>query len=654
MYAISFEISAFFLSLLCFAYCLTAKRKQYVPPKGISRRAFDQHFQFLMMLVTNMISSISSVIGVYLTSIQADGITFWQYLFHALYFLFHTTLSLAFGLYIISVTNGNLKNNKVLNVLFFIPYTVAELLILTNHWTGWCFYMDAQSIYHRGPLMLLLYGLGAFYIVVGFVTFIRHMKAITRADSIAVGLFIIIAALGIVVQAVKSDWLVELFAEALACLVIMMVLEEKAGHIDQMTALLNRFAFSENVKRRISGKQPFDLVIIKVTGIGNLVKRFNERTTDEFLLQFATYLSVTATTGTVYSYRRGEFMATFENVGEEASSYAEKVLERFHSSWKLSGVEILMDGMVAVVNAPKDIQSYDEIEDLMSAYASYQPSEKGSCLIPHEEVRSMILLHEYEDSLRHVVAEQELAVYFQPIYSLKDKATISAEALLRVPVAPFNAISPEIYIPIAEKTGLIREIGLFVFEEVCKFLKEDSLRSSAIRYIELNLSIYQFLSQSLVQDFEGIRKKYGVPASKINLEVTESGNALDKDEVLRTLEEFRSLDYTLSLDDFGTGYSNFVRMVRCKFDNIKIDKSILWDLGKEENGLETLRSLTSFIKLQGSSIVQEGVETKEQLDLAETCDVDYIQGFYFGKAMPKDEFYQYLENEANRVAKFAS
>ena len=112
MYAISFEISAFFLSLLCFVYCLTAKRKQYVPPKGISRRAFDQHFQFLMMLVTNMVSSISSVIGVYLTTIQADGITFWQYLFHALYFIFHTTLSLAFGLYIISVTNSNPKNNN--------------------------------------------------------------------------------------------------------------------------------------------------------------------------------------------------------------------------------------------------------------------------------------------------------------------------------------------------------------------------------------------------------------------------------------------------------------------------------------------------------------------------------------------------------------
>ena len=136
MYTNSFEISAFLLSLLCFVYCLTAKRRQYIPPKGISNRVSDQHFQFLMMLIMNMISSLSSVIGVYLTTLQGDGITFWQYFFHALYFIFHTTLSLAFGLYIISVTGTNIKKNKALYILFFIPYFVAETLILTNHWTG--------------------------------------------------------------------------------------------------------------------------------------------------------------------------------------------------------------------------------------------------------------------------------------------------------------------------------------------------------------------------------------------------------------------------------------------------------------------------------------------------------------------------------------
>jgi EAL domain-containing protein (putative c-di-GMP-specific phosphodiesterase class I) len=87
-------------------------------------------------------------------------------------------------------------------------------------------------------------------------------------------------------------------------------------------------------------------------------------------------------------------------------------------------------------------------------------------------------------------------------------------------------------------------------------------------------------------------------------------------------------------------------MVRCKFENIKIDKSILWSLSSDDNGLMIIKSLTSFIKNQGSNIIQEGVETKEQLDLVESCGCDYVQGFYFSKPLPETEFHQYLASEA--------
>ena len=648
MYTMSFEISAFLLSLLCFAYCLTAKRRQYIPPKGIQNRVFDQHFQFLMMLAMNMFSSISSVIGVYLAGINADGITFWQYFFHALYFIFHTTLSLAFGLYIMSVTGANLKKYKVLYVLFFIPYFIAEILILTNQWTGWCFYMDPSLGYKRGPLMVLLYALGGFYVVVGFVSFFKRVKTITRGDSIAVGVFIIIASLGIIVQAVKSDLLVELFSESLACLVIMMVLEEKAGHIDPATGLLNRFAFSDKMKRQLANDQSFDLVMIKVLGINGLVKRFNERTADAFLMQFASFLSRNDGEGVSYSYRRGEFMVIFKNPHDAASAFARHVVERFDSIWKLGRNDIYMDVTAAVINIPNDIESYDEFEDLMAAFEAYQKEQKKPYLIPQSEIHTMVQTRYYESELRKAVANKELEIYLQPIYDLKRQRTKSAEALLRIPVEPFNHVSPEIYIPIAEKSGLIQDIGLFVFEEVCRIMADPIINVLGIQYIELNLSTYQFLNANLVEEFEAIRKKYNVLSSKLNLEITETGGALNKDEILSALNRFKELGYTLSLDDFGTGYSNFVRMVRCKFENIKIDKSILWDIAKEENGYETLKSLTDFIKLQGSAIIQEGVESADQLDLVKQCGCDYVQGFYFSRALPVGDFYAYLEQEAAR------
>lgn len=646
MYKISFEISALFISLLCFVYCITAKNRQYIPPKGIKSKLGNQHFLFLMMLLTNMISSATSVIGVYLVGLEGGAnLEFWQYFFHALYFIFHTTLSLAFGLYIFSVTGANLKMNKVVRILYYVPYIVAEILIFTNSLTGWCFYMDPVEGYKRGILMLLLYGIGAFYIVTGFVAFFINMRAISRSDRIAVGLFIIIATAGILVQAVRSDLLVELFFESLACLVIMIVLEEKSGHIDPTTGLLNRVAFVENNRRLIVTKQKYSIVLIKICDLDKYIKRFGVRIVDDFLMKVALFLGEEVSSLDVFACRREEFAVLFKDDKKiEAEEFANKVVSRFKKDWNFNLVKTLVDAVAVIVNIPENVSTYEELEDLLSA--NYQKDKSGSYIVPLQDIIEMGKLRTYEDALKRAIANNKLIVKYQPIYSIKKKKTISAEALVRIDDELLNDISPDTYIPVAEKTGLIKDIGLFVFEDVCRYLSDERIKNSQIEYIELNVSLYQFMDEDLINAFENIRKKYDIPSSKINLEITETGGSLERDEVLETLQRFRELGYTLSLDDFGTGYSNIVRTIKCKFENIKIDKTVLWTLSENDDGSETLRSLMAFIKNQGSAIIQEGVEVKKQFDLTVKCGSDYIQGFYFAGAISKEEFIEYLNQEA--------
>ena len=649
MYKISFEISAFFISLLCLIYCIAAKNRQYIPPKGFKSKLNNQHFLFLLMLLTNMTSSAASVTGVYLAGLEGGGaLEFWQYFFHALYFIFHATLSLAFGLYIFSVTGANLKINKIVYVLYYVPYLIAEVLIFTNSLTGWCFYMDPVEGYHRGVLMLLLYGIGAFYIVTGFIAFFINMRAISRSDRIAVGLFVIIATVGIVVQAVRSELLVELFFESLACLVIMIVLEEKSGHIDPTTGLLNRVAFVENNRRLMITKQKYSVVLIRISDLDKYIKRFGVRNVDDFLMKVAHFLGGEVSSLDAFACRREEFAVLFkDDKKDEAEAFANKVVERFKKDWSFNFVDTLVDVIVAIVNIPENVSTYEELEDLIST--NYQKDRSGSYIVPLEEIIEIGKLKTYEDILKRAILNDDLVVNYQPIYCIKQNKTISAEALLRIDDEVLSTISPDVYIPVAEKSGLIKEIGLFVFEEVCRFLSDERTKNSQLEYIELNVSLYQCMDDDLVDSFESIRKKYGIPSSKINLEITETGDALEREEVLETLDKFRELGYSLSLDDFGTGYSNIVRTIKCKFDNIKIDKTILWSLSQEGDDSETLRSLMAFIKNQGSKIVQEGIETKEQFDLAAKCGSDFIQGFYFSKAISKEEFIDYLKQENTKT-----
>lgn len=646
MYEINFEIPAFLLSLLCYIYCLTAKHRQYILPKGFKNKLANQHFVFLLMLVTNILSAISSVVGVYLTEATFTGVAFWQYLFHAFYFVFHATLSVSFTLYIINVTSTSINWKKIYYILFAIPYVISEIIVLTNSFTGWAFYMDYNLIYHRGPLMILLYAIGGLYVALGFFFFFKNKKAISKVDSIAVAFFIGIATLGIIIQAVKSSFLVELFSESLACLVIMIVLEEKSGHIDLTTGLLNRIAFTDDNRRLINTKQKYGLVLLKIKELDKITNRFGGREIDALLINIASYLVKESGVVEVYCYRRDGYAVLYKELNyDKATEFMNKALERFNNEWKIGSLELKADIITTLVKVPEDIKSIEELENLISS--GYTKAKTGSYYVSIEEVKEITNSGKYEEALRRAITEKKLMLKYQPIWSTSEAKTVSAEALLRVDSDELRNISPEVYIPIAEKSGLIKDIGLFVFEEVCKFLCDERIKNSSIKYVELNLSVYQFMYNDLIDSFEEIRKRYNVDASKINLEITETAATLDEDVISNTLKEFQKLGYTLSLDDFGTGYSNLMRMTESNYQNIKIDKSILWKVCKEEKGDEMLKDLMSFVRTLNAEIIQEGVETKEQLDKVISCGCDYIQGFYFSAPIKDEDFIKYINNEQN-------
>ena len=642
MYIMNFEIPAFTLSLLCFIYCITAKRRQYVLPKTFKAKLTNQHTTFLLVLLTNMLSSVSSVVGVYLTKCSFDGVEIWQYLFHAFYFIFHSTLSISFTLYIMNVIGVNSNWKKRHYIIFLIPYVISEVLILTNSFTNWAFYIDENYVYHRGKLMILLYSCGIIYVLLGFVFFIKKAKAISKVDNIAVALFIVIATLGIVGQAIWSQYLVELFAESLACLVIMIVLEEKSGHIDLTTGLLNRIAFIDTNRKLLSSKQEYNIIFINIHELDKFLKRFGGREADAFLINVSSFLTKEAGVLDLYTYKRESFAIIYKDkTYDETLIIANKIIERFNQEWNVFSLQIKVDAVATILNVPNDLNNLVDIENILSS--NFEKKKSGSYFILKDEILEINKQGLYEAALKKAIKENKLLLYYQPIWSVKDKKTVSAEALLRVDLDELKYISPEIYIPIAEKTGLIKDIGLFVFEEVCKFLNDERIKNSNIKYVELNLSVYQFMFNDLFEEFEKIRAKYNISSNLINLEITETTASLDENVVSDTLKKLLNVGYSLSLDDFGTGYSNFVRMIGSHYKIVKIDKSILWSEIKKET--ETLKNLMTFVKNLGYQIVQEGVEDDEQLKYSIDAGCDFIQGYYFSKPVSKEEFINYLINE---------
>jgi len=650
---ISFEIAAFILTLAGLIYSLTVKRRQYMVRGGLITKLQNQHFVFLLLLVTNLLSAASSVIGAWLVPYASARVVGWQYLLHAFYFMFHTTLSICFALYIMNVNGTGMGRSRSFYFLFALPYLLAELMILTNSFTGLAFYMDEQFVYHRGPWMVLLYAVGAFYVVLGFVFFFRYNKAMSRADRRAIGTVILTATFGIVLQALRPELLVELFAEALAFLMLMVLLEEKSGHIDPVTGALNRLALTDANRRLIQTGQHYGIVLIKLTNLELYTRLFGGREMESLLMQIAAWLTAVSSPRDCFSYGQEEFAVLVMDPSPEAPErMARRVLERFGQDWRVGEMTLRLEAELAVARVPEEINTLEQIEELLAS--SYQRSGTGSHLLSYDELAALRRSRTTEVALRRAVENRALRVWYQPIWSVEKQRTVAAEALLRIDDEEFRGVSPEVYIPIAEKCGLIRDIGGFVFEDVCRFLTTHGDIAAELEYIELNLSVYQFLYDDVIAHFEQIRTKYAVEPQRLNLEITESASDRTAADIKESMARLRALGYTFSLDDFGTGYSNLSRLIKREYLNIKIDKSLLWEGDRNEDSRRLLDSMTRIIRSLGYNVVQEGVETPAQLRRVTEAGGNLIQGYYFSRPLPEREFLAYLraERETRALYKF--
>ena len=642
MYTLNLDPAALILSALCLIYVMTTRGRQYIPPKGLKAQLLSQHFVFMLLLLVSILSSAASAGSVYLTEHPDSGSLFVQYFLLELYFLLHTTLSMLFVLYVMNVNGTAIGRKKRFYWYFTLPYCVGELVILTNPLTELAFYIDADLVYHRGMLMPFLYCLAAIYVLTGLYYFVRYQKAIPRADSIAICSVVLLSLAGVGIQALWPTLLVELFAEALAVLGFMVMLEDRTGAMDQTTQVFNRRAFLDANQRWLETKQSFSILLVKLMDLDRISRLFDSRDVDTLLVAVARWLETLADRENIFRFGQEDFAITF--VGhrqKDVDEAAKRTLSRFTAPWKADS-EVQLEAVVSIIRVPEDVDSLALLQDLL--LWGYQETRPGSLLITHDELASLKRKLAVEDALRRALDRGSLQIWYQPIWSSDSGTFVAAEALSRLIDDELGFIPPDEFIPVAEKTGMIHELGAFAFREVCRVLSTYRLRAKGIHYLELNLSLYQLLQEGVLEKLEQYRRDYGVEAAQINLEITESVSSDETPAVQELLRHLQELGYTFSLDDYGTGYSNLARLIEGSYANVKIDKSLLWGGEKNPSTARLLRNMIRIIRSLDMNVVQEGVETRDQLDRVVKAGCNLIQGYYFSKPLREADFVAFLDS----------
>ena len=558
------------------------------------------------------------------------------------YLLIHNLTPLLFYFYVLSVTGIRLIDNRATLLLTMIPEILTLILFAVQLFVPCIFYIDATGTYHRDFMMYWLYTNTFLYAVFVIAHIIRFRKAFSKKKLLFFVLFIFGSAFAVVFSFFFPYILLELFLESVAYFSALVAIEDQAEIIDPASHLYNRRMFNEDIGLWFNAGVHFDLFLIKICNVSSIMDAVGLQTVFNALDDVGRRMRSIDSAASVYYLDSGRFAVMMQGKNQNRiDGVKNRLIGMAKEDWKYQELSIPFQAVIYHLCAPEDVHGMEDIANVITREENLA-TERQYALYEGDGLKDLRYEADVVAALERALEDHSFKVYYQPIWDASTGKIHSAEALLRLFDPEIGFVPPDIFIRIAEQRGYIRRIGEYVFEEVCKFIAEAHPEKLGIRFIEVNLSPVQCMMPDLPERFQAILEKYHVPAEMINLEITETAAAENAERMAECMRRLSELGFTFSMDDYGTGYSNIQGIFRLNFDIIKIDKSILWNTEKIENGSVILESTILMIRGMNRQIVVEGVETEEQKNRLVELGVDYLQGFYFSKPVPKDAFLSYV------------
>ena len=627
-YILEFDISALFVSfaaLIIFIYKKDRHKRQ--------------NRTFLLLIITQVITTVSDLIGAYTLNHNLTEYWIISNVFNLLYFVSHTFIPVLFTVYILDLTGIIKRHNKSL-FLLFLPYAVLLILQLTNPFTHIVFTIDSNLNYTKGPLLAPMYLAALFYLVLCLVLIIRYRLTLSISRLLLLSAFTSIILASTLIQLFIPRLLIECFVQITMTLCMLITVDNPSEIFSLTTGVYNRSTFLQDNLNFIRNKVSYKLIIVKILNEEYYMSTLGYSFMQEILQSIAHWLVLITNEDCVYDMNNGNFaIVLYGQKLRKADQILTYLSNRFSTDWLHKDVILSLETQICDIDIPADVNNLESIVTIIDATGIKQNSKVS--IIKREQLSFMQRIKAVQNTVSYALENNLFQVYYQPIWDVKADKIHSAEALARLHNEVLGFIPPEEFIPIAEKNGSIIAIGQFVFEEACKMFSFEQLNGIGIDFLEVNLSPVQCNNKKLSQIFQNTCSHYNLPTRSINLEITESAAINSHDTFLQTIKDLHNAGFTFSLDDYGTGYSNASYIFSMDFDIIKIDKAILWETEKSESALIILKNTVRMIKELNKKILVEGVETKAQKDLLVQMGADYLQGYYFSKPLPKQDFIEF-------------
>ncbi len=633
---IHFDVAAvFILAIILFT---TIYRKM---SKGAANRIF------MLMICAAMLAAAfeMSIIFMYAAGCTSN-IAFT--IVKSCYMIAHNTASPIYFMYIISLakTWHKIKDNVVMTTILIIPYVILIVCIILNIFTGFVFeYVNAEYVTNN---IWIIYTCAALYIFSAMVYLIIRRRLFKRHQVLALASMVPLSIAAVLVKYFYPNSLVEIFSNAVGIMVISMVIQRPEEVIDSFTQLKKYSAYADDMKKNFFNKNHITVILVNIANYPSLHNILGYDDTNLLLRRLADKINDAnervKAHADLYYLDRGRFRIVINSFNKlKVYPMASAVAKLFQEKVTTNKIDINLDSYVCVARCPEDIPDFKALIAFGTDFHEKMSNYEGVPVYAEEifKQKDFSMNNEINAIIDRALTQNNLRVYYQPIYSVEEQRFTSAEALLRLIDDVYGFVPPDIFITAAEKSGAIHKIGSFVLNEVCRFISSDDYKQLGLDYIEINLSVAQCMRSGLADEILSTLDKYGVTPDQINLEITETAASYKQNTMAENLAKLSNAGISFSLDDFGTGYSNIDRVASLPLKIVKLDRTFVNNNEQPKIGVFVENFIRMF-KDMDMEIVVEGIETEQMVQRFSELECDFIQGYYYSKPIPEKDFVEFI------------
>jgi len=423
-------------------------------------------------------------------------------------------------------------------------------------------------------------------------------------------------------------------------------LYHQATH-NSLTNLPNRLYLSKHSHHWfINQNNKFSLYIIDMDNFKHVNDNYGQEFGDLVIKTIAMKIKKLTSENDFLMHHGGDEFIVFANISKKDKiiNFAQEILNTLNTPYIEEGKNILLRASIGISTFPKDGTTFDELMRCADASMQKAKKKRNTFFLFKDDIKEQYMQNlKIENELKLALTNDEISMVYQPQINA-DGSLYGVEALVRWKNEKLGIIPPDIFVPIAEKSGMIRDIGKFIIK---KSLTEISLLQKELKkefQLSINISVLQFIESDFLESLLNMIKESKLAHKNITLEITENFFIEDFEYIKRLLEEIEEKNIQISLDDFGTGYSSLSLLNRLSIDEIKIDKSFVDNILDKQTAQHMIQSILSIGDNFNMYVITEGIETKAQFELIKSYKCKIFQGYYFSKPIDMDILSDYIQN----------